>query len=255
MIRRSIVPLCLALTATAGLAEQQSRVEIEVNSWDQEVSGQIQIVEQGIGDLIDLDSDLALSSDTVTDARIIFHPSRRTEIRFATMSIGYAGDAVVSRTIEFAGEVFTISSRIVSDLNLDYHRAGFAWQFLASDDGRFRIGPLIEAKGFEGDASLTAPDLSTPVSVGETFEAAFGSAGLALDLEPNDRVHVFGEFTTLVGADVGDMTDLEIGVKVAIFGPLTVQAGFRSIVIDVVDNDDAIDFDMDGIFFGAGLRF
>lgn len=263
MIRRMkcriALVLCLVLAAslavTPATAQERTRFELEMNLWDQDVTGQIKIVEQGIGDTIDLGGDLGLSGDTVSDVRVTFHPSRRTEIRFARVPISYSGDQIASRSIEFAGQTFTVSSRVVSELNLDYYRAGFAWQFLSSDDGRFRAGPLLELKGFDGDASLAAPDLVVPVSVSETFEAAFGSAGIAIDLEPTDRVHVFGEFSTLVGTDVGDQTDLEVGVRVVLWGPLTAQAGFRSMTIDYLDNDDEINFDMDGVFFGAGLRF
>lgn len=255
MIRRSTLVVCLVFAASLAGAQERTRFEIEINLWDQDVTGQLKIVEQGIGDTIDLASDLALAGETIDDLRITFHPSKRTEIRLTGTPISYSGDSVVSRSIEFAGQTFTVSSRVVSELNLDYYRAGFAWQFLSSSDGRFRAGPLLEVKAFDGDASLAAPDLGLPVSVGETFEAAFGSAGIAIDLEPTERVHVFGEFSTLVGADVGDQTDLEVGVRVVLWGPLTAQVGFRSMTIDYMDNNDEINFDIDGVFFGAGLRF
>ena len=259
MIRRFAIVFCLALTASLGAsvvaAQERVRFELELNSWDPDVAGQIKIVEQGIGDNIDLASDLGMAGDRVEDLRVTFHPSRRTEIRLARMPLTYSGDSVVSRTIEFAGEIFTVASRVVSQLDLDYVRAGFAWQFLSSDDGRFRVGPLIEVKGFQGDASLTAPDLGLPVTVGETFEAAYPAAGIAADIEATERVHFYGEYSALVGTDVGNQTDLEVGVRVPLWGAVTGQAGYRSITIDVTDKDDAVDFDIDAVYFGLGLRF
>jgi len=255
MTRRYTVLLSLALAASMATAQERVRFEIEMNSWDPDLTGQIKIVEQGIGDNIDLAGDLALASDRVNDLRITFHPSARTEIRLARMPIASAGDNIASRTIEFAGETFTVSSRVVSQFDLDYVRAGFAWQFLSSDDRRFRIGPLIEIKGFQGDASLAAPDLGAPVSVSQNFEVAYPAAGVAIDLEPSQRVHVFGEFAALVGTDAGDQTDFEVGIRVPLWGAVTGQAGYRSITIDVTDQDDAVNIDMDSVFFGLGLRF
>jgi len=246
---------CIVLAASAAVAQDRVRFEVELGLWDQDVTGRIKIGEGGIGDTSDLVDDLALTGDAITDLRVTFRPSPRTKIRLTRLPLAYGGDAVLTRTIEFAGQVFTVATRVQSQLDVEYVRAGFAWQFLSSRDGRFRIGPLLEAKGFQGDASISAPDLGTPIEASESFEAAFGAAGLAVDFEASDRVQVYGEYSRLVGADVGDQTDLELGVRVAVWQKLWVQAGFRSIVIDVVDNDDAVDFDLDGIFFGAALRF
>lgn len=251
----SITAAALALAASLATGQERTRLEIEVNLWEPDVDGGIRVVEQGVGGDIDLADDLGLASDSVADLRLVFHPSRRTEIRFTRMPLSFSADAIVSRTIEFAGEVFTLSTRVVSALEFDYLRAGFAWQFLSSADGRFRAGPLLEVKGYDGSASLSAPELIIPVTVSEDFEAAFGSAGLAIDLEPTQRVHVFGEFSVLVGADEGDQTDLEVGVRVVLAGPLAVQAGYRSIETDFEDDRDLVDFDVDGVFFGASLRF
>ena len=247
--------MALSMAVSMAAAQQRVRFEVEMNSWDPDLTGQMKIVEGGIGDSIDLIDDLAMTGDRANDLRITFHPSGRTEIRLARMPIAYTGDNVASRTIEFAGETFTVSSRVVSNIDLDYVRAGFAWQFLSSDDRRFRAGPLLEIKGFQGDASLGAPDLGAPVAVGETFEVAYPAVGIAVDLEPSERLHFFGEASTLVGTDVGDQTDFEVGVRVPLWGALTAQAGYRSITIDVTDKDDAVKFDMDSVFIGLGLRF
>lgn len=256
-IRCVAVALALVASQFAIPADAQDRVrfEFEANLWDPDASGSIRIIEQNIGATIDLESDLGLVGDEISDLRLTFHPSRRTEIRLTQVPLSYSGDQIVSRTLEFAGEVFTVSTRVVSVLDLDYFRAGFAWQFLASDDNRFRFGPLLEIKGFDGAASLAAPDLGAPISVSEEFEVAFGSAGVALDLEPTDRIHIFGEFSVLVGSDEGDQTEFEAGIRVQISGPLGVQAGFRSIELDFEDENDMIDLDIDGVFFGASLRF
>jgi hypothetical protein len=251
----SITAATLALAASLAAGQERTRFEIEANLWEPDVSGGIRVVEQGVGGDIDLANDLGLASDSVTGLRLVFHPSRRTEIRFTRLPLSFSADVVASRTIEFAGEVFTFSTRVVSELEMDYLRAGFAWQFLSSSDGRFRAGPLLEVKGYDGSASLSAPELIIPVTVSEDFEAAFGSAGLAVDLEPTARVHIFGEFSALVGADEGDQTDFEVGVRVTLAGPLAVQAGYRSIETDFEDDNDLVDFDVDGVFFGARLGF
>jgi hypothetical protein len=263
MPRSTSSTLALALTlgslATtlggARLAAETPRVELEARLWDPDPSGRIQVLAEGFGTEIDLAGDLGLSGDPVVDLRLTFHPTRRMVVRLAAVPLDYTGDSVVSRTITFAGQDFTVSSRVTSHVTLDYARVGFAWQFLSSSDGRFRVGPMVEAKGFRGDASLGGPDLNPPVSVSESFEAAFGSAGLLLDLEASDRVSVFGEWSTVVAADQGSESDFEIGARVRLWNALHAVGGIRSIQIRFEDGNDLIDVDMDGAFFGVSLRY
>jgi hypothetical protein len=246
----------IALLAGAPrLAAETPRVELEARLWDPGLSGQIQVLAEGFGTEIDLESDLGMSNDAFPDLRLTFHPSRRTVLRVAAVPLEYAGDSIVSRTISFGGQTFTVSTRVTSQLTLDYARVGFAWQFLSSADGRYRVGPLLEAKGFRGDAALAGPEIDPPVSVAEDFEAAFGSAGLLLDLDISDRVSAFGEYSTLVAADEGDQSDFELGVRVRLWQSLHAVGGIRSIQIQFEDGDNTIDVDMDGAFFGASLRF
>ena len=252
---RTAITTAAAVLLSATVVAAQDRFELEASFWEPDLAGGVRVLEQGVGQELDFGADLSLAAEGVTDVRVALRPSRRTEIRFARLPLSAAGDAVATRTLEFGGEVFTLSTRIVSRLELDYLRAGFAWQFLSSADGRFRAGPLLEVKGFTGDASLAAPELLLPVSVAEDFDAAFGSAGLAVDLEPSDRVHLFGELTVVVGADEGSQTDLEAGVRVKLTGPLAARVGYRSIRIDLADGDDRVDFDVEGAFFGVSLAF
>ncbi len=252
---KNAICLLLALTATAGFGQDRDRVQLEGYVWEPDPSGQMRVLRAGLGTDIDLEADLGIQGDSLTGVRLSVYPSRRTKIRFEALPYSFSGDQVVTQSITFAGQTFSVSERVVSDLDLDYLRAGFAWQFLASDDGRFRAGPMIELKAFDGSASLGAPEVAPLAEVTEDFEAAFGSAGFAVDLEPGDRVHIFGEFSVLVGADEGDQTDLEAGVRVALWGPLHATAGFRSISIEFDDGDQFVDLDLDSVFFGAALRF
>jgi len=245
----------LLLLSSSALMAAGPRVEVEVRGWDPDASGGLRVEAGGFGTLIDLQSDIGLEGDPIGDFRLTFHPSPRTLLRLSRVPLSYAGDQVVSRSISFGGETFTVSTRVASRLEMDYVRAAFGWQFLSSADNRFRIGPIIEARGFEGDASLSAPDLVAVPSVVETFEAAFGSAGLIFDLEPTDRVHFFGEFGILVGSDKGDQTDFEMGARVKLWSALHLIAGYRSIDFKLDDAPDFADLSMDGAFLGLSARF
>ncbi len=259
MPRSSIVLALASLAVVAGpLAAQTdapSRFELEARLWATAPSGQVQAIEGEFGTIVDLESDLGLDDDEAIEGRLTLRPSRRTKVYFAWTQMEFPGDEVLTRTIEFAGETFTLSTRILSLVDLEYGRAGFAWQFLGSRDGRFRLGPLVEVKGFRGEASVEAPDIPLVPAAAEEFEAAVGAAGAALDLEPSPRLQVFAEATVVVGADEGDATDLEVGVRFLLADKLALLGGYRSFSVDAEEGDDTLDLDLDGAFAGLQLRF
>lgn len=261
MSPRSVVVALVALTLAPALASAQAesgpRFELEARAWAAAPSGEVQAISQSVGTIIDLDADLGLEDDEAIEGRLTLRPSARTKVYFAWQRLEFAGDEVLTRTIEFAGQEFTLSTRIVSLLDLDYGRAGFAWQFLGSGDGRLRFGPLVEVKAFRGEASLAAPDVLQLLllEATEEFEAAVGAAGAALDLEPSERLHLFAEATVVVAADEGDATDVEAGLRFLFADSLALVGGYRRFSVDAEEDDDTFDLDIDGAFAGVQLRF
>ncbi len=241
----------LALPQPAGTAS----LEFEGRYWAPELSGELEVQTRGVGTRVDLRADLGIQDNEFPEGRLTLRPTRKLKLRAAFMPLSYAGDAEVARTIRFAGETFRLDTRVVSDLDLDYGRVGLAWQFIGFGRGAFRLGPLIEAKVLRGEVALSAPDLPLTVSVSEEFEVAFASAGLALDIEPSSRLHLFAEATGSVGIDEGDLRDAEAGIRYRPFPRLWVLAGYRVFELEAEEGDDFLDIEIEGVFFGLELRF
>lgn len=241
--------------AVAGSAQQGSNVELEARLWSAELSGTVEVREGGLGTTIDLESDLGIEEDEPLELRLTLRPSRRTQVRLAWTNLSFDGDEVLSRTVEFGGQTFTFSTRVVSQLDVDYARAGFAWQFLSSSDGTFRLGPLVEVKGFRGEASIEAPDLPFPAAASEELEGAFGAVGAVLDIEAGSRVQIFAEGTYVVEADDAEGTDFEAGLRVLLGRRLAAVVGYRSFSVEATEDDDAFDLDIEGPYAGLTLRF
>ena len=239
----------------AGPAAAESKLDFEARYWSPDLTGDIQVQQSGIGTVIDLPSDLSLEQDEPPEARLTFRPTRKIRLRAAYLPIEYAGDGPISRTIDFSGQTFNLSTRVVSALQLDYGRLGFAWQFVDLADGAFRLGPLLEAKLFRGTASLAAPELPITVSESKDFEAAFPSAGLILDIEPTSKLCIFAEASALVETSEAEVLDAEAGIRYYPTRNVSVFGGYRILSIDAADGDDLLDLDIEGVFAGVSLRF
>ncbi len=177
-------------------------------------------------------------------------------MRFGYTSLELTADARLDREVTFGGTTFRLDAQVASLLDLEYGGLGFAWQLLATGDGRVRLGPLIEARGLRGEAAIRSRLLDLiPLRAAEEFEVAFTSAGFVLDVEPTRRLHLHAQWKTTVETDDGDLTDLEAGLRYFPVDALAVTAGYRRLEIDFQDGDESFDLELDGPYLGALLRF
>jgi hypothetical protein len=249
---RILRPLALVLLAIAAPAVSETLVETRY--WPAELAGRLDLADLRDNEFFaDLDpiNDLGLEEDDTYEARVSFRPSRGWVARLAWLPLSFKGDVTIDGMIG----AIPISPRVQTSLEIDYARAGLAWQLVATRDGRFRLGPMIEAKGFRGEAAIGVDNPILPLVETTRFETALASAGLLLDAEPTPRVHVFAEWTTLVDTGKGDLRDAEAGVRFLATDWITLTLGYRMIEIDISDGVDLLQVDIDSVFLGADFRF
>ncbi len=251
---RRILPLISWLIAAP--VAVAAGVEFEARLWAPDLSGSAQVGAGTDSNAIDLVSDLGFAEDETLEGRLIWRPSKRTSVRLDYSDFDYAGDAQLDREVSFAGTTFQLDARVASMLELEYGGLGIAWQFLSPAGGRFRLGPLVEARGLRGTAGISTDVLGIlPLSATEEFELAFAAAGIVLDFEPSAKVHVYAEWTTSVESDDGDLTDVEAGLRFYALDMLALTIGYRRLEIDAMDGNEMFDLELDGPFFGGVLRF
>ncbi len=251
-MKRLAAALGLALAPLADPAA--SEVLIEARAWPAELGGQIDLENLENNEFfagVDPINDLGLEEDGIFEGRLVFRPGRRTVLRFAWMPLSFTGDETIRGMV---GDL-VVTPRVQTALDLDYGRLAFAWQFLSARKGRLRLGPMIEVKGFQGEATVAVDNPIVPIVERTDFETGLASVGLMLDLEPSPRVSVFAEATSLVDTDEGDLRDAEIGLRFFATRLLAVTAGYRAIEIEIDDLRDRLEVDIDSFFAGVALRF
>lgn len=254
MYRKTTLVL-LALAVTAALpAPLLAELEIDGRYWGPSIDGVLRVQEGDLGTDIELPDQLGIDDEEHPEIRFTWRHEGGAMVRFSYMLMDYSGARFISEEIEFGGVVFPIDINVASRVELDFARLGFGWLFSAGET--FEIGPLVELKGVEAEAELVGRVLSFPlVSARETEDAVFGSGGLIFDFRPIPKLHIFGEALYSPGLDLGEMSEAEIGVKYYPFEAFSVSAGYRTMELDLEDDDDRLDLEFSGPFIGASVTF
>lgn len=235
--------------------ETPPKLEFEGSFWITDLTAEAKVTDSGIGTDIDFKSDLGLDDENLLDLRAIWHTGPRSELRLAYTRAAYSGDENIARTLEFGGETFTAGTRVITDVDIEYLRLGWTWQFVDIANGTVKFGPLLEAKGFLLDMSLEAPNLIPPVEESEKFVGALPTVGAVLDINPHKVANVFAEVSGIYAGKYGHFFDGEAGVKIIPIKYLTVVGGWRLLDFKIEDAPDFAELRLSGPFVGATLRY
>jgi hypothetical protein len=136
---------------------------------------------------------------------------------------------------------------------MSHARLSWTWQFLEAAEGRFRLGPLVEAHGMWFDASLAAPQLNLRAS--DKRVVGYPTVGLALDASPHGRLAVFAEASGISAGDYGYTYAGEAGVRVQPMRHVGFTAGYRLFRVDPRFDPDYARVKVAGPFVGAFVTF
>jgi len=237
--------LCLLLPASASALG----LELEARYWVPDLSGSASLedfpdIGLDVGDLLGMDA------DAVPEARLTFRPFLGIFARGTYSTLSNSGES----GFDVGDFPIDLNARISSGLNFDYGRLALGWQFVTPKK-TLRIGPYVEAKALWGDASIGVRSSFGDLSVSESFEAAFGSVGGLLEIQPMDKLQIFADASVLVGEDDVDFLDAELGVRFYPIYLVGIGLGYRVIEIDGLVDNLKLDLDFKGFFGSVVLRF
>jgi hypothetical protein len=179
---------------------------------------------------------------------------RNHKFRLSYVKFDYAEDATIQRTFTFQGRTFTVGAPATTDIKWDLWKFGYEWDFVSRERGFF--GLIVDVKYNKIDASVDSPVLR---AIAETEVTApvptIGVIGRGYILP---MVAVTGEFTGLsISRDEFEAKffDFDINGTVSFGRHLGAQAGYRSVVVHYLTDEDLGDLKMKGPYFGGVVRF
>lgn len=254
MLRRVLLGIAI-LVIGHGVASAEPLIELEGRYWIADVSASARVKSGSVpGTDIDFKDDLGLGAESLPELRLTVFTGLNSKIRLDYTRVSFDAEKTLAKDIQFSGKTFTANTRVATELDVNYVRLGWAWQFLTIPT-KVKFGPLLEAKAFLVDASLKTRGLTPSLRESQTFLIGLPTVGLALDVSPHEIINLFAEASGLPAGDFGHFVDAEAGIKLIPLKNLTISGGYRVFEIRAGASSNFARLRLFGPFVGASLRF
>ena len=209
-----------------------------------------------VGSEIDFSRDLGIGTERFGELRLRLRPARKHRFRIDYMPMEFSAQTTVEQRIVFRGISYDIGLPVSSSLTWNAWRFGYEYDIIHRSRGYFGI--ILEAKYTDIEASLDA------ASFAREFTRARGpipAIGAIVKVYPLPMLALTAEVSglrvpnnTLKGFE-GGYIDFDLSATLNVIENLGVQVGYRSLDLNVSSNDEAVALKLDGIYFGALVRF
>lgn len=254
-MRFFVIFIFVLMAPVLSSAQDPIKVEFEGRYWITDLTAEAKVTENGIGTKINFQDDLGVGDENFPEGRFTWYPGPNSKIRLAYTRIAYDGDKNVEKTIEFAGETYTVGTRVITDLEFQYLRIGWIWQFVNLKNGMFKVGTMLEGKLAWIDASLEAPNVEPAIRESESLWGGLPTLGIAADINPHPMFAIFGELSGMTAGKYGYFVDGEAGIKIIPMRNVSVMGGYRVFDIKAEDDPDFAKLKISGFFSGVTVRF
>jgi hypothetical protein len=254
-LNRSLAVAALLLPWVGGVLPAQRAVEFEVRYWMPTVQSRLRLGDQGLASEIDFKKDLGVPDPKLPEGRFTYFGKGNHRLRLAYSPIEFNGDSLVTRTVVFGGKQYAVGTRVLSDLEIQHLKLGWAWQFINVHNGVFKLGTLLEANGFLMKGRLRTSNLVPAVDEREDLSVGLPTAGLAMDINPHSKLNLFAEVSGLKIGRYGYFVNTDAGVKVYPVSNVFLTGGYRNFNLHAKVDPDFARVVLRGLFVGGGVHF
>lgn len=228
--------------------------EIEGRYWFSTLDSDIKVTDGGlIGTDIDLTKDLGVDDEeSFPEVRVRVGLGSH-HLRYSYTSLSWDGTKSIAEVagIDFGGTNFAQTTFVKTSLDIEYHR--LAYEYDLFDLMRNRVTLIAELKYLDVDAELDAPAVALNES--ESISIPLPTVGIGVQAGLPALLDVSAEVTGIgLGSDAY-FVDAEAMINFHPAPLFVVSGGYRYINLHVDDNDDELDFILDGPFLMVKLGF
>ena len=230
-------------------AEALVDLKVGARYWFTDFDSEVQVTDDAlVGTEIDLLDDLGFKDEDFLEINALIGLGGH-KIRFAYMPLSWDGKQTITQDIDFGGETYSAGAFVRSNLDIDYYRLGYEYDII--DTLGNRVGLILELKYLDVDMGLRD---DTVLDESESFSIPFPAIGVTAQF----GIPIFNVAAEITGIGFGSdayFIDAEASINVIPFPFMTLSGGYRIAQLHYDDDDDLVEFTVDGPFVMLRVGF
>ena len=250
-MKKLLLGAVIALLPLTGFSATILGIQAGAGSWKQDPSGSFAATAADVSASADLKNGLKLSEES--DSYIYFlveHPVPLIpNLKYVNTKLSSAGSGTANAAFTFNGQAFNTVNPLTTSLKIDQVDTILYYEILDNDLVSFDFG--INAKAV--DISASVDDGINPIqnaSLSATIPMLYAAAEISLPA----GFALAAEIST-ISIDDDSITDTTAKIMYTTDFNLGIEAGVRTLSIDVNEDSVIADIEFSGIFAGVYFKF
>jgi len=251
-LRRTIVAILAFITMLFMTTQALAVIDVEGRYWFTNLDTTIEASSGTvIGTNLDLVNDLGLDDlENFVEGRITLELGHHS-FRYAYMPLSWSGLARITKDINFAGRTYPASSEVSSDVQIDYHRFSYRYDFI--NKLKNRLGIIAEVKYFDGRVNLK--DAAFGLDESTRLQIPIPAIGVGAQVAIPLLAKVGAEITGMTLGSLAYVLDAEANVGFHPLPYVDVSAGYRFLKFHIDKDDDVGSVTLKGPFITLSANF
>ena len=221
--------------------------------WFPSLGGSVKVDAAGIaGTSIDFEKDLGIDDESYPTIEA-FIGAGRHHLSLAYTNIEYSGTKTLTQTIVFNGKTYSASALVSS--SIEYRQTDLAYQYdlvnLENVLAGFSLGGVFQVTYLDGTVSLA----TTGIDEKEEFTLPIPMIGLNLHIGLLADILEARIRGTAIGYSGNTIYEIAGDVSYTPFPFMDIHGGYKTFVIDIDEDDVALDYDLSGPYIALTLSF
>jgi len=221
--------------------------------WFPTLDGSVKVDEAAIiGTTIDFENDLGIEDENYPSVEV-FLGAGKHHLSLMYTGIDYSGKRTLTRTITFNGKDYAINALVNSSIEYKMMDLNYQYDFLNLENilAGFSLGVVFQIKYLDGEVDLK----TTGIDEKEDFTLPIPMIGLNLHMGLLADILEARLRGTAIGYGGNAIYEFMADISWTPYPFLDIHGGYKTFVIDIDEDDVALDYDMSGPYIAVTVSF